>query len=281
MNVKVEVITPETAAAYLATSIGNRSMSSARVHQYAEDMREGAWELTHQSIAFDDDGVLVDGHHRLTAVTVAKKPVTMLVARGVASDAYSAIDVGRPRTLADATRLSRFIVAPFRLAWFISTNVLNRHKGAVHGFGAAAVQSLAMSSGGELLDQVHDMLGNRNLGTLNAAHRLMAMVRLHENENRDFISRQLFALARREYNMMTPTMQLLCRRIEMKTLARDVANIGTLVMVSKALDQKTANLSLLRSSPSELPQILPRVRAAMDAFLAESGHHSIFTKDKE
>lgn len=281
MNVKVEVITPETAAAYLATSTGNRPLNRARVHQYAADMGEGAWELTHQSIAFDDDGVLVDGHHRLTAVIVAKKPVAILVTRGVASEAYSTIDVGRPRTLADSARLGRLIVAPFSLAWTICRSTSNRHGGATHNLGAAAVQALAMSSGGDLLDHVHNLLGNRNLTALNAAHRLIAMVRLHEGEDRDFISRQLFALARREYNMMTPTMQLFCRRIEMKTLARDIGNIGTLVMVSKALDHKNANLSLLKVASSEIPHIVPRVRAAMDAFLAESGHHSVFSMNKE
>jgi hypothetical protein len=286
MNVKVEVITPETAAAYLATSTGNRPISRTRVLQYVSDMIDDAWELTHQSIAFDDDGVLIDGHHRLTAVTVANKPVTMLVTRGVAAEAYSTIDIGRTRTLADAARLNRYIVAPFRLAWSMSaaervhnSRVLSTN--AVHGLGASAVQALAMSTGGEMLELVHNLLGNRNLGVLTAPMRLAGMVRLHEGEDRDFICGQLVALARREYNLMTPTTQLLCRRIEMKSLSREPKLLSTHAMMLKVFDQRTSNLGVLKALTSETPFVTPRIRVAMDAFMAESGHHSVFSMNKE
>jgi len=34
---------------------------------FAEAMRRGEWMVTHQGIAFDTQGVLVDGQHRLAA----------------------------------------------------------------------------------------------------------------------------------------------------------------------------------------------------------------------
>ena len=94
-----ENITPERAEAYLGTSRGNRPLSKIFVHSFADTMKKGRWMLNGVPIIFDEDGCLIDGHHRLEAVREAKIPVRFDVVRGVPSDAFTTYDVGRHRNI--------------------------------------------------------------------------------------------------------------------------------------------------------------------------------------
>lgn len=77
MKIVVKTITPADAQCFLATSRGNRTISRQTVEAMARDMERGAWALNGESIVFDNDGHLVEGHHRLNAVIKANVPVTM------------------------------------------------------------------------------------------------------------------------------------------------------------------------------------------------------------
>jgi hypothetical protein len=65
-------ITPETAAAMLAKNIGNRIPRPNTVRFYAAEMTAGRWQETHQALAVDCDGNLVDGQHRLLAIVLSQ-----------------------------------------------------------------------------------------------------------------------------------------------------------------------------------------------------------------
>ena len=107
MYSEVELITPVKAAEYLEHNLGNnRNIREHRVAAYARDMASGKWELTPSGIAFDEDGVLVDGQHRLRAVISADTPVYMNVTRNVPHDAVAAIDRGLKRNYSDAAKLA-------------------------------------------------------------------------------------------------------------------------------------------------------------------------------
>lgn len=108
MKTKVELITPAYATEVLETkNPRNRTVSEQTVNIYATDMKKGRWTLTHQGIAFDTDGNLIDGQHRLWAVVFAETPVEMLVTReipvqevknGIVLCAMDAIDRNRVRS---------------------------------------------------------------------------------------------------------------------------------------------------------------------------------------
>jgi hypothetical protein len=103
-GVRIEkvAITPDKALEWLATNDGNRPVSMSRVRQLARDMIDGVFELTHQGIAFDAEGRLIDGQHRLWAVAESKKTVTMFVCWGLKrQEVVHYIDDGRPRSMAD------------------------------------------------------------------------------------------------------------------------------------------------------------------------------------
>ena len=126
-NTVTETITPQKARMYLDSSLGNRPISRQFVTRYAADMRAGKWMVNGVPIIFDEDGHLIDGHHRLEAVLVANVPVTFDVRRGVQHAAYTTIDNGRSRNFGQilASRGVRYykIVAGI----VISNEILLRH----------------------------------------------------------------------------------------------------------------------------------------------------------
>lgn len=84
MTTKVETITPQIAIEILDKhNPRNRLVSDGTVNAYANDMRNNRWTLTHQGLAFDENGDLIDGQHRLWAVIFAEKAVEFNVTRGI------------------------------------------------------------------------------------------------------------------------------------------------------------------------------------------------------
>lgn len=99
MNSIVETITPAKALEYLRTNKGNRPISKVTVRCYADSMRQGKWVLNGAPIVFDNEGHLMDGHHRLHAIVEANVPALTLVVRGVESNAFTTYDCGLRRNL--------------------------------------------------------------------------------------------------------------------------------------------------------------------------------------
>lgn len=105
-----EDVTPELAAKYLARNVSNRNLRESTIKAYERDMRSGNWISTHQGIAFNDAGDLIDGQHRLSAIVRAKVTVRMLVTRGIPRNAgamhtMDAVDRGANRSVADQLRV--------------------------------------------------------------------------------------------------------------------------------------------------------------------------------
>jgi hypothetical protein len=76
-------------------------LSRRTVRDFAAAMRRGEWRVTHQGIAFDTGGALVDGQHRLAAVVEADTPVEMTVFTEVPEGAFDVLDTGKRRNAAD------------------------------------------------------------------------------------------------------------------------------------------------------------------------------------
>ena len=102
MRSKVQKITPKKAAELLEANTANRPLSKPVLKSFAEAMKRGDWRVTHQGIAVDTNGVLVDGQHRLAAVIEADMPVEMTVFTDVPPDTFDVLDTGKRRNAADA-----------------------------------------------------------------------------------------------------------------------------------------------------------------------------------
>lgn len=110
MYSRVETITPKIAAEYLKHNVTdglrrNRRVTKNAISRYAEDMRNGRWQLTPQGIAFFENGDLADGQHRLLAVILANVPVQMNVTYDVPNDS-TLFDRGVARSLPDVLHMS-------------------------------------------------------------------------------------------------------------------------------------------------------------------------------
>jgi hypothetical protein len=80
----VETITPEMAQNYLDANHENqRPLKNARIKKYAEDIANNMWLLNGESIIIADDGTILDGQHRLSAIVLANKSVEIMVVKGI------------------------------------------------------------------------------------------------------------------------------------------------------------------------------------------------------
>lgn len=113
VSTQLELITPEQALEILKfRNPRNRPIRKNLVERIAFDIISDKWQVTHQGIAFNSDGQLMDGQHRLSAIVKAKKPVHILVTYGVNDESMPVIDSGSARTAADALGLKHGTPSP-------------------------------------------------------------------------------------------------------------------------------------------------------------------------
>jgi hypothetical protein len=99
-------ITPDVASQWLEGNVRNRRIDQRHVDILAQDMAAGKWRLTHQGIAFNDQGMLVDGQHRLWAILQCGCTISMAVSFGLSTESIDAIDGVKARTAVDRMTLS-------------------------------------------------------------------------------------------------------------------------------------------------------------------------------
>ena len=85
------------AASWLETSRGNprwkgKMYDYRKVKAIRDDILAGRWHPGNNSVAFDTEGVLVDGHHRLKAIVEAKVTVPCLVVLNLPPESLKHID---------------------------------------------------------------------------------------------------------------------------------------------------------------------------------------------
>jgi len=110
MNIttSIETITPEIAKQYLGTNADNqRNLTKTHMIHLAQQMNAGQWILNGEPIIFSNDGRLIDGQHRLSALVYAKANIQFLVVRGVSPDGFMTIDKGKMRTNSDIMSIEK------------------------------------------------------------------------------------------------------------------------------------------------------------------------------
>lgn len=101
ITMAIETITPEIAQIYLTRNIVNRKPSKRTINCYADDMKNGRWQLNGDGIRFDVENHLIDGQHRLLACIKSGKSFDTLVVRGLPSSSFATIDNGKARSAGD------------------------------------------------------------------------------------------------------------------------------------------------------------------------------------
>jgi hypothetical protein len=156
---RVQTITPARASEWLTANTTNRPLSRATVRSFAEAMRRGEWLVTHQGVAFDERGVLVDGQHRLAAIVEADQPVEMTVFTEVPEGTFDVLDTGKRRSAADVLAIegeknSTLLAAMVRNVWLYRNRPDLNWSG-----GAAAVTNHQIVQTLEQNPKLRDFLG--------------------------------------------------------------------------------------------------------------------------
>lgn len=103
---KVVMVDAGIAARWLTRNTKNRKIRQGTVARYRSDMAEGRWTFAGDPIRFDTNGNLIDGQHRLTALSELEGvTVPMLVVRGLPNEAQGFMDQGIKRTPGDQLSL--------------------------------------------------------------------------------------------------------------------------------------------------------------------------------
>lgn len=102
----VQEITPTLAEKMLDRNTNNRTPRKAHITRLARMMKGGTWAVTPQGIAFDTDGKLSDGQHRLLAVVLSGETIQMMVTVGVDPNAQKFLDQGSVRSIKDVREFS-------------------------------------------------------------------------------------------------------------------------------------------------------------------------------
>lgn len=104
ISIRLEEVTPKKAAAYLTKkkqgkndTLTQRPLKRPLWQTYKQAMKDKHWMLTHQCIAFDKNGDLIDGQHRLQAIVESGETIKMFVVRGLDPQVFQFIDSYQPR----------------------------------------------------------------------------------------------------------------------------------------------------------------------------------------
>ena len=106
-NAYTVYVSPEMAKQWLNDiNTFNRPINQAVVDMYVRQIKSGLWRRTHQGIAFDTRGILIDGQHRLMAIVNANETVSVLIFINEPTENYEFIDCGCNRSNIDIIRMS-------------------------------------------------------------------------------------------------------------------------------------------------------------------------------
>lgn len=105
MNINQILMTPAHAQMLLTKNFNNRRIKVALVAKLKNDILNDNWHLTHQAIAVDVNGNVIDGQHRLTAIVSAQKSVPVMLAVDCDPESMIAVDTGAVRSAGDVLTL--------------------------------------------------------------------------------------------------------------------------------------------------------------------------------
>lgn len=207
MRTQVIDVTPKMAQDWLKSNTQNRPLRRARVDAFHNLYMCGEWKLTHQGIAFDSNGVLKDGQHRLTFISELPpgSVVRLMVSFDMSDDTFGAIDVGARRTPADEMGLSGGLSAVAA----VLAKIYNSNQ--QHTFSLPYLRHFVVFAQ-PFYEELLTFCGQNARVWSAAPVRAAAVVQMARGHNADFVKVVYRSLVMCDMQTMTPTAQALFRQ---------------------------------------------------------------------
>lgn len=186
METKLVRVTPKLALFYLLSNRTNRPMRKAWITRLANIIKAGEWEVTHQGIAFDVNGNLQDGQHRLHAIIEAGVAVDMFVTTGASLKAFTAIDQGVKRSTSDILRVPPVVAAVVNR---IGTMIASQKK------PSTALLEKTNEVFGQTIAEIYEIAPSNIRVYASTNMRIAAAARLYNGADRDYIFKVYKAMA--------------------------------------------------------------------------------------
>jgi hypothetical protein len=107
MKTRIETIDKTRAEYYLSLNRNNRPVTEKKVSQYLSEIEKGQWkENTGEAIKISKEGFLIDGQHRLLALSKSSKSLSFLVVYDLETSVFDVLDTGKNRTASDVFSLN-------------------------------------------------------------------------------------------------------------------------------------------------------------------------------
>lgn len=170
-------------------------------------MKQNGWILTHQGIAFSEDGVGLDLQHRLNAVIESGVEIELMVVEGLSKKTFAAIDQMERRTTADALDIRQELAEEAKFLLTVAGGFNPNHPTIVDIRDAA--ESIM-----ECSDYLHDVAPSKRKIVGSVSMRVAAIMLMNSNPTQvEKIAEiyKLFSLGRTED--YTPIMHAFNRQI--------------------------------------------------------------------
>lgn len=177
-------VTPVMATKWLESNTYNRNISRKAVERLKKDIANGRYHVIHQGVAFDEHGTLLDGQHRLIALSELNVSVWMLVTTGLPAASQQAMDAGRKRSVGDwyegKYRHERAAAARMTVAWQVTPDnpTPNSLRISLQDLTVPEVLDLLSDEDSEAIESLAELAGkaSRSLQAITHANLLGAVV---------------------------------------------------------------------------------------------------------
>ena len=252
MKTQIQTITPEIATLFLQNHVGNRDYRKNWVSELSRMIKRGEWLVTHQGIALDKSGNLIDGQHRLKAIIESGIPVQINVSYDVDAITYTCIDRGVKRNLADITRFS---TKTAEVVGFMSRFLQI-------GFGnnptSAIAQEIYDNGVGEISDELNAYASKNMKFYSSAAFRVAAVVSVMDGRNKDYVFNTYSNLINMHMDRLPPIAHSLMKQVHNYNISTH-DKPHTVARALKIFDPKRANSQLVLTA-NDVANVIPYVR---------------------
>lgn len=250
METKIIRVTPAMADNWLEANTINRPLRKSVVEGLVAAYMRGEHRLTHQGIAFADTGELIDGQHRLTAISKmpADFAVDIMVTRGLPKSAFDAIDQGLKRSHGDVLRISQGHAA---VARYLATIYETSRIGITTQYLVPFVEGIE-----DAYVQLTGFCPKATKTWSSAGIRSAAILQMLNGGDKDYICMSYYALNHMEFQAMVPVVETLFKQQTAgKTTARQ---LDLFCRAFKAFDKR--NQSLAKIQINDTSSTLVRAR---------------------